>query len=131
MPAPLPIELRTRIIEAYQRNEGSFAQLAERFRVGVATVNRYVSRLRRKGTIAPDPHGGGMVAIIGVSDTEALARLVQAMPGASAEELAVEWHRRYGAKLSASAMKRTLRRFGLTYKKSLSCDRANARRSAG
>ena len=131
MPAPLPRELRTRIVEAYQRGEGSFEELAARFRVGVATVNRYMRRVRHTGSVDPEPHGGGMTAKIGPEDADVLAQLVRTLPNASAADLAMEWRKRRGVRISLSAMKRALRRLGLTHKKSVQGYGAAPRRSTG
>jgi hypothetical protein len=35
-----PIELRTRVVTAYEHDEGSYAMLAAQFAVGTATVKR-------------------------------------------------------------------------------------------
>lgn len=34
-----PVVLRQRVVQAYERGEGSFAMFAKRFRVGEASVN--------------------------------------------------------------------------------------------
>ena len=53
MPAPYPTWFREKVIAAYEEGEGTFAELAERFKIGEATVNRWVSRKRRLGTLEP------------------------------------------------------------------------------
>ena len=58
MPRPHPIELRERVVAAYKAGEGSFKELARRFMVGEASVNRWVSLDRRTGSVAPSPMGG-------------------------------------------------------------------------
>ena len=59
MPRPHPIELRERVVAAYKSGEGSFRTLAQRFMVGEASVNRWVSRERRTGSVDASPMGGG------------------------------------------------------------------------
>ena len=66
MPAPLSIDLRTRIISAYQGKEGSLRQLAKRFKVSLSFVRDLTRRHRELGTIEPKPHGGGAVAWVTV-----------------------------------------------------------------
>lgn len=126
MPAALPIELRERIVAAYERGEGTYAQIAQRFRVGVASVNRYLKRSRR-GELSPSAHGGGRVALIGPNDAQTLARLASSAPDTSAQDLTDKWKRQRGVQVSVSAMKRAMHRFGLTYKKSLPRHRTTAR----
>jgi transposase len=49
----LSLDLRQRIIKAYEEKQGSVRQLAKRFAVGEASVWRLVSRYQRKGEIEP------------------------------------------------------------------------------
>jgi len=49
----LSLDLRERIIEAYENGEGSIRELAHRFKVGFATVWRLLKRYRTAGEIAP------------------------------------------------------------------------------
>ena len=41
-----PFELRRRVVEAYERGEGSFVTIADKFQVGEASVNRWVTQYR-------------------------------------------------------------------------------------
>jgi transposase len=45
----LSIDLRKRIVKAYEKGEGSIRKLAKSFQVGEASVWRLVSRYQRKG----------------------------------------------------------------------------------
>ena len=59
--------------------------LAERFRVGEASVNRYVNRARRTGKVEPDPPGGGISACIDPSqavqaERAAFRKLMKVVP---------------------------------------------------
>ena len=49
MPPPLSMDLRNRIIAAYEAGEGSLRGFAKRFDVGPATTNRLWSRYKIKG----------------------------------------------------------------------------------
>ena len=53
-------DLRKKIIEAYQRKEGSLRKLAKRFSVSFSFVWRLVKRFRKSGSVAPKPHGGDL-----------------------------------------------------------------------
>ena len=44
-----PVSFRTRVVDAYESGEGSYATLAQRFVVGTATVKRWVAQRRREG----------------------------------------------------------------------------------
>ena len=49
MPAPLSLDLRNRIVAAWENNEGTWDEIAERFAVGVASVDRLVSLIDNDG----------------------------------------------------------------------------------
>jgi transposase len=65
MPAPLSIDLRQRIIAAYEAKEGSQRQLAERFKVSLSFIRDLRRHHRQTGTVQPKPPGGGAVAKLG------------------------------------------------------------------
>jgi transposase len=117
MGAPLSLDLRNRAVEAYRSAEGTLEQLAGRFNIGIATLGRWLRRLREHGDIAPAPHRGGMPARIPDEQLEALLALVAEKPDRTAEELRQEWQRRTNIPLSRSAMVRALHRAGLSVKR--------------
>ena len=49
----LPMELRRRIVEAYEKKEGTYFELAQRFGVGEATVYRLLKLKREQGNVKP------------------------------------------------------------------------------
>ena len=53
------IDLRERIVKAYERGEGSYQALGERFSVSPATVVNYVKRYRDTGSVKALPPSGG------------------------------------------------------------------------
>lgn len=109
------LDLRERIVAAYDAREGTQEQLAARFRVSVSFVAKLLRQRRRHGTIAPLPHGGGRPTAF---DEQALARLreaVRATPDATLAELADAC----GVSCSLATVFNALDRLGLTRKKSL------------
>lgn len=125
MPKPLSIDLRGRILEAYEKATTTFREVAERFSVGEATVNRLVNRFRREGRIDPKPHSGGTPSMLGATEYAQIAALVSEKSDRTIAELAVEMRRRHGRSMSPATMSRALAKLGLTRKK-----RASQRRSA-
>ncbi|HEY0937692.1 MAG TPA: IS630 transposase-related protein [Trebonia sp.] len=108
------IDLRQRIVSAYDAGEGTQEQLAARFAVSVSWVRKLLRQRRATGSIEPRPHGGGHAKAF---EAEAAARLRQAVrdePDATLEELG----RAAGVACSPSAVYRTLDRLGITRKKS-------------
>jgi transposase len=55
----LSLDLRRRIVAAYERDEGTYFELAQRFGVGEATVSRLLRRQRELGHVVPEVAGGG------------------------------------------------------------------------
>ncbi len=56
---PYSIDLRQKIVDAYNNQESSYRQLAQRFRVSLSFVKRLLKRYKDTGKIEPKPHGGG------------------------------------------------------------------------
>lgn len=54
-----PIELRERVVEAYEKKEGTYEQVANRFKVSIRCVTNWMKLKRETGSIEPRPHGGG------------------------------------------------------------------------
>jgi transposase len=119
MAEPYPIELRQRVIEAYEAGEGGYASLAKRFKVGEASVNRWIRRFREYGHVQPRRKGGGNTSDIDLAELEAI--LVR-LRDANAGELTAAYNvgRRGSARRHASSIKRALYRAGYVVKKNAS-----------
>src|SRR5512135_1860802 len=57
---PYSMDLRQRIAAAVDHGDGSFRQIARRFRVSLSFIARLLRRRRQAGTLEPKPHGGGL-----------------------------------------------------------------------
>jgi transposase len=53
MPAPLSVDLRQRILAAYDAKEGSQRQLAERFKVSLSFIRDLRRQHRETGSVQP------------------------------------------------------------------------------
>jgi transposase len=118
MAEPHPIELRQRLVEAYERGEGGYILLARRFSVGEATAKRWVWRFRRDGTIAPRKKGGGVRSDVA---QEELEEILARRPDANAGEITAEYNRRRrgNRRRHVSSIKRALYRAGYVVKKNV------------
>lgn len=130
MPAALSLDLRTRIIKAWQNEEGTWPELAERFGVGVATIDRLVARFRRTGSVEPTRQKYGSDPILGPVHFAMLREILDAQPDLTLPELVTELAARCGVTVSVSTMGRVVREeLRYTRKKRLSSRRsATARR---
>ena len=111
-----PVELRARVVQAYESGEGSYPMIAERFAVGEASVKRWVRLHRRRGDLLPRRKGGGTPSTITLAEIEhTLGRIRDGNAG----ELTAEINRRrhWRARVHVSSMKRALHRHGYVVKK--------------
>lgn len=116
MPEPYAVELRTRVVRAYESGEGGFRTIARRFSLGVATVKRWVWRLQRVGNVDPLRKRGGTPSTIAGEELDAL---IARLRDPTALELTAEFNRtrRGRARVHVSSIKRALHRHGYVVKK--------------
>lgn len=81
------IDLRKRIVHAYENEQITQRELAERFQVSLRCVQMLLKRWREEGTVEPKPHGGGQPRKITGEKLERLRRAVEQQPDATLEEL--------------------------------------------
>lgn len=117
MAKALSMDLRARIIRAYDRASTTFREIAEQFSVGEATVNRLVSRFRTTGSFEPKPHAGGVPPMLGEFDLANIKALVAEKPDRTTPELVAAMASRHGRVMSPATMSRALARIGFTRKK--------------
>jgi transposase len=106
-------DLRQRIIDCVERNEGSLRQIARRFLVSLSFVVRLLQLYRRTGSLDPKPPAGGHPAALGPDDLERLQELVRQQPDATLKEL----RQRLGVSYSLTAIWRALEKLRLSRKK--------------
>src|SRR2546423_5466710 len=112
MPNPYDLALRERAVTAYERGDGSYAELAALFDVDHRTLERWVARWRDTESLAPQPRGGGWSCPI---DTTVLRAVVRDGPDATVTELCWEYNRRVPRtrRTTRSSFHRALRRGGV------------------
>lgn len=110
----LPQELRDQVVAEWRHGTGSPRELAVRFGVGEATVNRWVTRYARTGSAAPLPHGGGQTHRISDDQLPVLAALVKERPDLSRRAYVELFAAATGIEVAVHTMGRALRRLGCT-----------------
>ena len=127
MAKPIAVDLRKRVVDAHLNGEGTYAELAETFRIGEASVSRWL-RLQREGTLEPKPPPGRKPKL-GAEHEPVVRRLVAETPDATLKELVELVRRETAIVVSVTTLFETLGRLGLTRKKKTSTRRsANATR---
>jgi transposase len=116
MPNPFPTALRARAVHAYEAGAETYEVVAERFDVGVATLQRWVRRQRTTGTVTPLAKGGGWTSPI---DGALLRTLVNERPDQTTDELTRAYNQRAApaARVHRSSVLRALQRLGYVFKK--------------
>jgi transposase len=112
-----PVELRIRIVRAYEAGDESYPQIAARFDVGEASVKRWVWLYRKTGGVTPSPKAGGTPSTVTQAAIEAALAVVR---DATAGELTAEFNRGKprNQRVHVSSIKRALHRYGYVVKKS-------------
>src|SRR5690349_7473678 len=118
------MDLRRRVAEADQNQEGSLRQLARRFCVSVTFITRLLRLRRQTGSLAPRPHGGGHRPVLDEAGQQRLRQLLQEQPDLTLDEVAqrLSWGR--------MAVWRTLRKLKITRKKKVRCAEERGRPDA-
>lgn len=110
----LSMDLRERIVSAYESGEGSYAVLAARFAVSRAVVGKLVRQKRRLGTLEPQVHRRGRKRVVAGEVEKALQRHVEKRPDATLQERIDELQ----LNCCVNTMWESLNRLGLCFKKS-------------
>jgi transposase len=110
------MDLRERVIRAYDQKVGTQGQVARLFGVSVPWIKKLLRRRRETGSIAPKPHGGGWTPKFSGAKLEELKKLVEQDRDATLQELL----ERSGVDGSIMAVHRALERLGCRRKKSRS-----------
>jgi transposase len=100
------LDLRQKILRAYDQRLGSQRALAALFGVSQAFVEKLLRRRRTTGDIAPRPHAGGRRAICNEAALAVVRRLVQAQPDATLAEFCEQLFAQRGLCVSVPTMGR-------------------------
>lgn len=107
------LDLRERILAAYDNEEGSRAEIAHRFRVSLGMVKKLLQQRRRTGDIAPRHRYSGRKPMIVASHRTQLRALLGRKNDLTLKELRMA----AGLRCSLQALNVVLGKMGLTYKK--------------
>jgi len=110
------VDLRERIVEAVLERHSSIGEAAETFRVGHATVERYLHRFRERGELTPCKPPGRPSRVNG-EQLEALKKQLEAHNELTLLEHCELWEKDTGMKLSYVTMHRISKRLGISRKK--------------
>ena len=112
----LSLDLRQRILDAYDNDEGTRDQIAHRFRVSLGMVKKLLQQRRNTGDIAPRHRFAGRKPMIGPSHRAQMRAVLAKKSDLTLKEL----RQQLGLRCSVQAIHVVLVKMGLTYKKRLS-----------
>jgi len=111
----ISLDLRRRIVEAYDKGlTKTYAETAEMFGVGYATVNRLLRRKRDTGDVLAKPRGGNNPRRI---DLDWLRAHAAAEPDARLIDRMAAWEKKSGTAVVMATMWNALRTIGWSHKK--------------
>lgn len=114
------IGLRQKIVGAYNNQEGSYRQLAQRFRVSLSFVKRLLKRYKEIGGIEALPDGGGQKPKLKPEQLNIVIQLVSSNNDAILEDLCARFDQKTQLVVSRATMGRILYQLNLTRKKNVS-----------
>ena len=114
------LDLRERIVAAYEEGTESQPQIAERFQVSASMVQRLLRLYRESGSCEPRAHGGGASAKLNDSQMLQVAQMIEADNDATLDELCEQVKKELKVNVSRATMGRVTQRLNLTRKKRLS-----------
>ncbi len=127
----LSLDLRERIVKAYNRGEGSYPQLALRFEVSKPSVERFVKLWRTTGSLQPKPHAGGRARSVKADEEPVVEQWVEAENDLTQAELAQRFTAETGRGVSPRTMGRVRARLDFTRKKDREASTGPARGGGG
>ena len=113
------IDLRQKVIDAYEAKEDSQRRLAKRFKIWYSSVQRWLKQYYVGEGIAPKPHGGGQSAKLSASQLEPVKAIIEGNNDATLFELCERVDEKLQVTVSRSTMGRITQQLGFSQKKTL------------
>ena len=110
------VDLRQRAVSAYERGEGSYAKIAERYEVCEDTLRDWCHR-HRKGSLAPLPHNGGPQSILSDEDRDHIVKTALDRNDATLTELSDDLFAQRGVRVGKTTVGNVLQERDITRKK--------------
>jgi transposase len=111
------LDLRQRVVHAYEQGEGSVSEIAARFGVSTAFVKKMLKRWRETADLSPLAHGGGKPKSLSPGQHQLLKRKVRQQSDISLAELQSFLDEKEKVQVHVSTISRALSGLGLPLKK--------------
>jgi len=110
------LDLRQKIVEAYEKGDTSIRKVAKQFSISPDTVRRLLNLYRSTGSLVPKKCGTKRVSILSQHE-KAILEIVEANPDFTLREYCEEVQERLGVSSNTSMMDRFLKEQDISLKK--------------
>ena len=117
MTAAYSIDLRKKIVWAYQDENTSYSKVAKSFKVSVNSVKRYVKQYREDGDLSPKKGNQGRPSKIDEMGYETIQKIIQNKPTITLAELSELYYKKRKIKAGRSILSRACLKLNLRRKK--------------
>lgn len=117
MPKAYSLDLRQKIVDAYDRGSISQRGLAKHFGVAKSFIEKLLKQHRETGSIAPKVREQQTPPKLNEAHRAVLAELVEANNDATLAELSDQVYEHTGIRVGTTTMHNTLKKMGLSVKK--------------
>lgn len=117
MPVAYSLDLRQKIVDAFENGDYTADEIAEMFNVHRAYVYKLLKQLSETGTLEPLPHGGGHEFKLKPEHREVLKEILKENPDVTLEQMCEQAKEKISIEVSISTMSRTLRIMRISFKK--------------
>ncbi len=111
------LDLRERVVAAYEAGQMTIKEVAERFSVGATFVKKMLRQKREQGTVQPPAHGGGKPRTLSGQHVKALRQWLEREPDLALQELKAKMQSRKRKQVSVATLGKVLAEEKLTRKK--------------
>ncbi len=120
--AAYSVDLRQKILSAWQNKEGTQRDLAKRFKVSLSFIRDFLRRYRETHELTAKPQGGDRRSKLKSEEEELLKTRVSEQSDIYLREHQAALQERKAIEVSLSSLSRTLKRLKLKRKKNFSCE---------
>lgn len=117
MAAPYSLDLRKKVVDVYKQEKISQNELAERFKISLSTVKRYLHLERTIGDLAAKREGKGRPSKIDDSGYQVIRTIILKQPTITLKQLSDIFYKKKKIKVGKSVLSRACLKLSLRHKK--------------
>ena len=111
------IELRTKVITAYEEGEESQEEIADLFQISKSAFKRWFRKKKNGEDLRPQPTRPGRPKAVDESGLKFIQKIVEKNPSITLGELSEAYYKKYHLSVGSSVLSRELQKLKLRYKK--------------